>query len=294
MKTAPSRAVPSWRSVAAEQFRAVGIAILPPVAVAGTVVVAAAVYVCLAALRYGEGIGIGPEQGLFIALVAPFFPVIVWKGERPIAGAYLASLPVGRTGHMLVKVAAGWAWLMILVASFLLLMLAVASATGGEIGIYTGAQVADRPRAPSLTAATVVARRWPMPVWLWASFFTSATVAYLFGSAILLAGRRTRRWLAAALVACALIFIADSEGIRMGGGADGLKRAGNLILDGRLGLRTLVLGVRARDVLSAADAGETTAAWHLHIAGRWATTAALWIGLAGAGVAGAVVGRRTD
>lgn len=279
---------PAWRSVAAEQFRAVGTAIQGPVAVAGALVVTGATLLAVLAMRYGEGIAVGPEFAFVVALAAPLLPIAVWKGEYRCRRSYLASLPVDPTRHALVKVAAGWAWLMVLVGAFTLLMLALAAVTGGGMGVHSGNALTDVASDPSRPEPAATGPQVTMPIWQWAVFFTSATVMYLFGSAVVLAARRARWRLAGVAIGCVFVVIADAEGIGLGSTSGRLETVISVIWGGRYGLRTLILGTGGPADFTAA-AGRSAAAWHARTVAVWAATTVFWLATAVAAAAAVIV-----
>ena len=275
---------PAWREVMEAEFRSVGFAIRQLSFVAGLVVVAVTLFMSIYALRKGEGIQVFPELAFLVALAAPLLPIAVWKGGYGFRRSYFASLPVNRTRHVLAKMTAGWAWLMVLVAAFLLWMLALAIITGGEIGVYMRVLASDLPSGATPDEAAALARRWTTPTWQWAVFFTSATVAYLLGSAVVLAGSRTRRWLAGVAIVCLFVSIADDEVMHLGGVAERLDIILIMILEGRYGLEILVSGRQGPIDLTTA-AGERVSVWRNLTVEQWLVTTLLWSELATSSVA---------
>ena len=293
MKPSALHSIPSWRNVVAAELRSVGVAIRQPAVVALLIMVGLMLVLRLNALRQGNGLSVHPEMALLVALFAPLLPIAVWKGEYRFRHSYLASMPVDRTRHVLVKIAAGWAWLMVLTLAFMLWMLLVAVVTGGEVGeVYLRVLARDVPAGATPAEAAAHARHWTTPHWQWIVFFTGTTVSYLSGSAIVLASSRTRRWLAGFTVVCIFVSIADDEVIQLTGIAESVEATLVMILEGRYGLETLILGRAGPIADLTTTAGEKVSVWRETPVKVWLLTTLLWTGLAVASVAAVVWGDR--
>jgi hypothetical protein len=276
---------PSWRHVILAHLRAVGVMLRPPLVVAGVLGITLAVISGLAALRDQEGIPFVPELALLPVLTACLLPVAVWRNEYDVRRSYLASLPVEPVRHILAKLTAGWAWLMALTVTFMLSMLALTMVTGGSIGVDEMRILAsDLPAGVSNDEAVALARHWKTPGWQWTVFFTTPTIGYLIGSAIVLAGSRTRRWLTGIAVLAAFFVVLAEQGFAFGGVAlwvvDGLKEA----LAGRYGFMSLFAAVDAYTLRTVA--GGELFVWTSQLTmAAWALTTVLWGGLAAASLA---------
>ena len=276
------------RRVIAAHLRAVEIAIRPSLVVAGVLTAVLAGLLTASELREGEGVVFIPELALLTAIAASVLPVAVWRGEYRFRQSYLASLPVDRTRHVLAKVAAGWVWLMGLTATFALGMLALAVATGGPIGAdEMRVLISDLPADALPSDLGPLARRWRTPGWHWAVFLTTATVTYLAGTAVVLAGSRTRRWLAG-FVAGVLFYLILAEQGLVGGELPGwVERAKEAVLTGRYGFMTLFAEAPAYTLTP--DVGPAVHAWgDPPTPGAWVLTTLLWGGLFAAALLGVV------
>lgn len=282
-----------WRDVARAQVRAVGLAMRPALAIGGALVVGTTLLMSHAVLQRGAGVDIDPELAPLAALTGLLLPIAVWKGEYDFRRSYLASMPVDRLGHVLVKIGAGWAWLMVLTAAFVLWMVALALLSGGDVGVDEMRVLArDLPAGTLPADGMALARRWTTPGWQWAVFFTGATVVYLFGSAIVLAGSRVRRWLAGiGMLILFLAILAEQRQSRWIDAwlVDGLEAAHV----GRYGLANLFAAVDSYFLTN--TLGEEVLVYATpSTLEQWILSTLLWLGIAMACVLAAVLaGRRT-
>lgn len=246
----------------------------------GLAFVLVTVFVALYALRRGEGVGVDPEWVYLLFFAAPLLPIAVWKGEYNFRHSYLASLPVHRSHHVLAKIAAGWVWLMVVVGAFLLWVLIPAILTGGPIGVdEMRVRARDLPPGTPAEEAAAFARRWKTPLWQWAVFFTGPTITYLFGSAVVLAGPPTRRWLAGLTVALLFLLFVMNEKILPGELEEWIGWTFRMILLGRYGLMTLLAATDAFG-LQTASGEEIPVYKDLPAPEVWLGTTLLWMGLA--------------
>lgn len=288
--TPPLHPAPRWRHAIGAHLHAVGLAARPSLVAVGAGGLALAALGALDSLRTGRGVPLVPEVAIAVALAALLWPVTVWKGENGLRRSYLATLPLDRRRHALAKVAAGWAWLVAATGVALLGMLALALATGGAVGVDELRVLArDVPRGALPTDLDALARRWTTPRWQWAVPFTGATVAYLFGSAVVLARPRVRRWLAALGVGATVAFVlttAEYGAGGLGGAGEGLARTLEAVVLGRYGLASLFATTNATTLTTAV--GEVTLWGDPPTLGVWALASLLWLGLAAASVLAAV------
>lgn len=159
---------PRLRAVVLEQIRIVALSLRP------VALVVAAVLAIATAMVGGEILGGGPgfdsEETFPTALVAFVFPFAVWRNERRFGPAFLWTFPVERRLLALAKVFAGFVWFLVILASFVLWLLA--------LGLLSGA-------SPERTIARVP--------------FIATIAMYLFGSALVLGLKHHLRWLLGAL-----------------------------------------------------------------------------------------------
>lgn len=196
-------ALPKLGHVFAEQLRTSGRALRTGAGFGAAAVAAVTLLVWASGLGGGGGLQLTAGVVQVAAFAALVTPGLVWRGEFGARRPVLATFPVGRTRHALLKVAAGWVWLMALTLAFSAWIAAWAWASG---------------TAP--------------PGWLWAAPAGASTIAYLGATTVVLAGARTRLLLAAAAVG-ALVPAALLTG------SEGWAQAA---IQGRLGLTTLVEG----------------------------------------------------
>ena len=263
--TAPAPAtLPRTAAVLAEQLRFLGLA-LRRWAAAGL-----AVPLALLALALLEPpLSYAREVGWWFAVLGFAAPFAAWRTLR--SDGALWTLPVEHRRHALVGVAAGWCWLMAAAAALLAWLVALVLLTDGRLVVAeTRLLLAGAAAAPERLAEVA----WRTPWWQWAIPFTAATVAYLLGSALVLATRHPWRWAAGALLAVVLALTLSGAGGR--GDAGPRDR----LLGHRYGVETLVLGGpdgRTSPVTVAAADGRPVRAWReLPTFDRWAAATLLW------------------
>ncbi|MCZ0935813.1 MAG: hypothetical protein OXJ54_11585 [Gemmatimonadetes bacterium] len=207
--------VPAMKTVWMEQLRVVGLAIRREGALAG-VVLAIGSLVVIAVSRIpilqaivDEG-GVSefvfdpgePPWGFIAVLAALLLPFVVWKGERRFGDTPLWSLPVDHRKHALLKVAAGWVWLLAILGAALAWVTFTVLVSGGTLGVDdVRVLVLDPVGAAAGAPDATESVRWTTPWWEWALPFTSATAAYLLASTLFLATARPLFWVAGLWVA---------------------------------------------------------------------------------------------
>lgn len=271
---------PRWPAVLLAQLYAVGFGIRRVAAAAGLLVVSMTALALVVFAPGDGGLDMDPEGVSLLFVAAPLLPIAVWKGGYDFRHSYLASLPVSRSRHVLTKIAAGWVWLMAGVVALLVWMLACALLTGGSIGVDEMRIVAgDLPAGTSAEAAVAFARRWQTSLWQWLAFFTGPTVGYLFGSAVVLAGSATRRWLAGGAVLVAFLGLFQDEQMLAGRVGDAAAEVLQVVLLGRYGLMNLLAVTDAYALTTAA--GEEVPVYNQPPEfATWALATLLWFGLA--------------
>jgi hypothetical protein len=273
---------PATGAVVVEQIRAVGLATRRELlAVAGLLVLlllALSVVGLVPSIRVQvDGdlpFILNPEDLGYLALmVGVVFPLAVWKGEAPFGDTQLWSLPVDRSRHALVKVGAGWAWLMSLVAVGLLFLCAGILVSGGSLGV-TGTRLLFVDPA----AGTTAAMPWSTPWWQWVLPFTAASTAYLFATALLLGTEHPWRGAAAAwLLFMAGVIVAESP-ITWLDGAFRFVFVEGFDIVASTGVDTLRGRVQV-------PGDRPIFGWYgLPTLGRWASVTAGWMGLGLVGV----------
>ena len=263
---------PAFRAVWREQLRITGLSIRREAVIAATLL---GLWCLAVVLTDGESANFRldpsePGFGFFGVFAALLFPLLVWKGERPFGDTPIWSLPVDHRRHALTKVAAGWVWLMPFLGGALLCIVLTTLAGGGALGADEVRQlITDTEGFFAGEAEATRAVPWTTPWWAWVLPFTSATAAYLFASALLLATAYPFRW------AVALYFLSFAPaGLAMTFFSEfGSLRRGIDLVAWFIGGGDLSWGVRL-------PTGEFAQGWPLlPSVGLWVASAAFWIGL---------------
>jgi hypothetical protein len=272
--------IPRPRDVLLEQILAVGLALRVPALAATVLVGLATLHVTTVVLVSGGGFDFRPEASMLPGMAGLLLPIGVWKGEERFGAGFLWTLPVDRRQHALAKVCAGWVWLMVTVALFVLWMLAISLLSGGNILAEVTLHLLpslDVPAMGTLDPRALEPVRWtPRPV-LWLAPFTAATAMYLLASALTLGLRHPLRWIIGTVFGALLV--------------GGFTEAANLewlaTVSQRL-LEPLYLGPYGVDALLTArtetlrteatlSTGETVGVWlGLPDLGQWAMATLLW------------------
>jgi hypothetical protein len=179
LHTAPPRG-----AIWGEQLRAVGVAIRTEALVYVGVLAALSMAGIIGVWRARSSpefsssgvleISFASELMIPISLIALFIPLVVWRTEEPSRRSYHWSMPVNPAHHTLAKVAAGWLWALAAAAVFVFQVATI----GGIMAWMAGTSV-EYPRA-----------------WEWAAVFTTASIAYLLGSAAAVGSEHPWRWIA--------------------------------------------------------------------------------------------------
>jgi hypothetical protein len=185
-----------------------------------------------------------------VVMLGLFAPLAVWKHEEPARRAYLWSMPVDRFRHVLIRVWSGWAWLMAVVATYIVWAIGVALVTGGHVVINPDWEmVMLRERAPGVPIRDLTLAGHP---WLWLTPFAAATTMYLAGTTVALLFNYPLRVFAGTWFALMVLMAVPDA---LGGGMDRtvemmLERLAN----GRYGFLTHATGIihlfdRPRDMV---------------------------------------------
>lgn len=278
---------PRWGAVVREQLRAVGTAVRLELIVAAILLILFSLLLLFfhAQTPGHRTDGQFPEMMLLVVVLGLFAPMAVWKGEPPSRRAYLWALPVERSRHTLVKVFAGWAWLMAAVGAYVLWALAIARATGGALSMGpTQFPLGPIPPGAEYDAAHYFTHPWPVPGWAWLVPFASATAMYLLGSIVVLASDHPWRWYAGLVLG---LILTAGTGIDLGAE---ITRG---LIEGPYGLEVLTTGGEARDVSVANPAGgQIRSMTYAPMPAAWPVAALLWIGAGLAGTLAAALRRQ--
>src|SRR6185312_3062904 len=251
---------PSSRTVATEQFRAVGLALRTEgiFFVAALILFGALIIVSAVRFAHGDhspnahmGFRYGSSGAIPMFLVGLLIPFGVWRSEDPARRSYHWSMPVARGPHTVVKLLSGWGWLMIATILYLLFIIAVAY----SVSMITGEQPWQR----------------PTPAWEWAVAFTAPTLGYLLTSIAVIGSDHPWRWIGGILIGYGVLLA-----VLKSFGMEDIARALNTISDGRYGLNAALFGAftdGARGV-TVGVTRETMASMRM---GTWVLAMPLWI-----------------
>jgi hypothetical protein len=263
------------------QFLAVGVGLRRELTVAAALILGVTVIalITIAIEPDGGTLMLSPDgAGFALGWIGLFAPLAVWKGEGPTSRGYLWSLPVPRPRHTLVKVFAGWAWLMITIALFLAFIALQTWISGGSPGIdelrfvpVEGVTLSDGTRAavdPSLLREV----RWMTPAWQWAVPFLAPSIMYLIGTVAALLSDHPWRWFAGVAIGFGLVAVITE--------ATSLHQVAELaeaFMTGTYGLETLLTGSNEATIRVETTAGADVHVWrNLAEARQWFTTALIW------------------
>ena len=244
-RTHDAQRLPRHRDVLLEQFRAIGFALRIPMLIAAALAVVATLAMAIQ-IASGDITGnLLAEPSAFPGGVGVLLPIAVWAREERFGPGFLWTLPVDRSHHALIKVLAGWLWLMIGIALYASCLLVLALVSGsGVLPVETlHVLTTELPRsAPVDPAALRTVQFAPGPM-IWLVPFGAATATYLFASAFMLGVRRPLRWaVAAALLFPISSFVAHVSSRLLGKQwlADAPERAVGQLCEGRFGLDSLL------------------------------------------------------
>ena len=200
MELAPQ---PAWGAVALEEIRAVGISLRWAfIGIAVLLSGLGAFFTLLsvdAEARGGRAIfPFIPDILTVGTLLALAVPLAVWRSETPEKRTYLWSLPLSRKGAHLPKLLAGWVWVMVATAIYILWVWAVALLTNGPVWEV---QMAARGSFPGYS--------YGYDWWLLLVPFASATVLYALGSIFVVAMNYPLRWAAGFWLVLVLFLFVD-------------------------------------------------------------------------------------
>lgn len=258
--------------LAREQFTATGIALRPEM-------IAMTALLCvvggMALIIHGRGGGKADFDLLDFVYPALLLGALaslgVWKNEGPSRRAYMWAMPVPRSAQTLLRVAAGWGWVLLAVVAFLAWGISVALITGGHIVLSNAWELS---LLEGTSAGTVVRDfGWHGHPWMWLLPFVGATVAYLAGSFLAVASDHPWRWIGALALASMLVVALGEAGGTVGPLTDAL----NTLMNGAHGILKLLSGSALEShTLIVEGRGEVKLWRHTpHLRG-WLQTAILW------------------
>lgn len=160
---------PRLSGVVREQIRAVGLSLRPQALVAAMVIGIVSLLIVIDIFRGKAATWFDSNEGPESIIPVLFFllPFAIWRKEKPFGPAFLWTLPVDRRRLALLKVFAGWVWL----------MTGLAALVSWELLLAVLAGVPNPQTLP----------------FLW---FVAGTALYLLGSAMAIGLRHPLLWLA--------------------------------------------------------------------------------------------------
>src|SRR5665213_335684 len=218
---------PEPRTVAAEQFRAVGIAIRTEAYFYLGALLVLAILIFASTIRMvhmhpssggRSGFVYGAAGAVPIFAMAFLIPFGVWRSEDPSRRAYHWTMPVARGPHTIVKFLCGWAWLMIATSVYLIFVVGLAVG----ISLITG--------DPNRVAAGAG--------WEWILAFTATTLGYLLTSIPVIGSDHAWRWIGGLFLAFWVLI-----GVSASFGLPDMSIALRSIWDGSYGLKAAVFGL---------------------------------------------------
>lgn len=279
MTAAPRHPTPSLRRVFASQLRMVGLALRVPAVVAAALVVLMALFLAAGATD-AQPIHFHPEHSTLGGLLGVLLPVWVWMGEDRFGAGTFWTLPVDRRRHVLLKVLAGWMWLLGAVSVLLIWLLALAFVSGGTVlgeetrRVLPTFSFAGGPFDPGAVQTV----SWTSTPLLWLVPYTGASAMYLLASAVTLGLRHPLRWIAVVVLGGVFIAAFAEEA-----NANRVAVAAHEVLEwfirGPYGVDiVLTAGTESRQVAATFTNGETSVVWRaLPDVGEWAVASALWL-----------------
>ena len=275
--------LPGWRDVLMEHVRTMGAALRVPILIALALAVVGTIALAVQVRMGNIDKHFLAEPSSLPGIIGALLPVALWAREERFGPGFLWTLPVDRSRHALLRVLAGWLWLMAGVALYLVCQLVLALVHDGTVLPVVTLQILTAPLATSgpLDPAALRAVQWaPGPI-VWIIPIAAATATYLVASAIMLGIRHHLRWFAGALVAA---FVANviAEILSRLLGAPWLSgapaRALTRLIDGRFGLEMLLtLRTWSLDTRVTMTTGERLHAWAaVPSLADWRIAALLW------------------
>lgn len=215
--------VPERSGIVKEQIEAVSIAIRKEqYAFIGTLV-AFLVLGVYGAITHGAGrsdghasMEFGPAAVVPMSIIALLIPFGVWRASDRERRAYDWAMPIAQDTHALIRTFAGWLWLMLGVALYIVFVLAIQAIvvvmSGGSLALH-------------------------VPAWFWLVPFTATTIAYLLTSIAIIGSEHPWRWIGGIIVGyLAAQLVLDI--VRL----PDVKRALQQIVGGHYGLTAAIFG----------------------------------------------------
>jgi hypothetical protein len=276
--------LPRLRAVLLEQVRVTGHALRGAALLAAAFFALMTLWVVLQYVSTGEDMSLTAWPTQMPGLVGALLPIAVWARDERFGPGFLWTLPVDRRRHALIKVLAGWVWLMGGVALFVLWLLALTHATGGRLLLETlRVTTYQMGAAGSIDPAALRTVRWAPGPLIWAVPFTGATATYLLASAFALGSRRPLRWVVGTVLSFVLASIASqaaSAQLRVDWLDHAPEHLLRQLLDSRYGLdAVLTARIESLGGRTTLTTGEWVMVWWaVPDLADWRTATLLWTG----------------
>jgi hypothetical protein len=295
MKNVDLHPIPNFRGVLVEQIRIVGPTLRLPGVIFGGLFALGTILILVNRPPDPVSFGLNYFNLSVMALFGAAIPLFLWRGaESPFKAGFSWTLPVERARHAMARVGAGWFWLMMAVAVFILwqavnTLLSGGALTGSESWLLAApaGTVEDRMDPASMTAVV-----WSQPGWMLVVPFVGATGVYLLTSALFLATRYPGRWVVGTILGT-LVLSLVTHWAGLQGLDDVAGSALDSLLGGRYGLSTFVGGGTFEASATRLPSGQQALVWmSLPTFNRWAIAVVLWTAAAVAALGLAVFRHR--
>ena len=219
------------------------------------------------ATSFSIHLGYWPPGTFVTMLIGLFLPFGIWRSEDPSRRTYHWTMPIARAPHTLLKMLAGWVWLMAAVAVYM---------------GYHAVQFLLLAHTPGAVGAEA-----HLLAWQWAIPYVAATVVYLLSSLVVIASDHPWRWIGGIPIAYGIAL-----GFLSAPGLAGVRRALIDVWLGSYGLYTVICGIGFDHFVEVMTRTlghlppPTTADFVL-----WLKAAALWTVMGGVGVCAAAYRR---
>jgi hypothetical protein len=201
-------------------------------------------------------VSFSPEISIVVVALALLLPLALWQDEPPAQRGYHLAMPMPASTHTLLRVLAGWVWVMVITVLYLTAFVTVPAIMRW---------------VPGALPVHVHYVSW----WEWLVPFTTVTVAYVFASAAAVGARRPLVWLGGAVI----LFVGGVTLLRM------LQMPG--------AAATLLEGFAGYHGAAAAMAGQIDLEFGVPSLSRWLGATTIW-GLIGAALLFFAVHRRAE
>ena len=280
MKKMDLHPTPTLRAVLVEQFRIVGFALRPLGIIFGALFALGTILILVNRPADPVSFDLNYFNLSVMASIGFAIPLFLWRGlESPFRAGFPWTFPVERAQHALARVGAGWAWLMIAVAVFILWQVVNTLLSGGALaGAETwllaapAGTVEDR-----MDPATMTSVVWSQPGWMFVVPFVGTTGVYLLTSALFLTTRYPGRWIVGTVLGTLVLSLfTHRAGLQ---GLDDLAGSAlDSLLGGWYGLSTFVGGGTFEASATFMPSGEEVFVWlSLPTFSRWAIAVGIWM-----------------